>query len=80
MAITGRKISWPVALAAVRMPITRPRRATNQRLAMVAAKTRAIEPVPRPISTPQVSTSCQPWVTKMRQAAARGDHQQREAA
>ena len=47
------------------MPVTRPRRATNQRLAMVAAKTMAIEPVPSPISTPQVSTSCQPDVTKI---------------
>ena len=65
MAITGRKISCPAAAAAVRMPITRPRRATNQRLAIVAAKTMAIEPVPSPISRPQVSISCQPWVTKM---------------
>ena len=32
---------------------------------MVAANTMAIEPVPSPISTPQVSTSCQPEVTKM---------------
>ena len=63
--MTGRNISCPVAAAAVRMPITRPRRATNHRLAMVAAKTMAIEPVPSPISSPQVSTSCQPWVTKM---------------
>jgi len=62
-AITGRKINCPVAPAAVRMPITSPRLATNQRLAMVAAKTIAIDPVPSPISTPQVSTSCQPWFT-----------------
>ena len=47
------------------MPVTRPRRATNQRLAIVAAKTMAIEPVPSPISRPQVRISCQPWVTKM---------------
>ena len=45
--------------------MTRPRRATNHRLAMVAAKTMAIEPVPSPISRPQVSASCQPWLTKM---------------
>ena len=51
---------WP----AVSTPITSPRRLTNQRLAMVAAKTSAIEPVPRPISTPQESTNCQPAVTK----------------
>ena len=30
---------------------------------MVAANTSAIDPVPRPISTPQQSTSCQPVVT-----------------
>ena len=64
-AITGRKINWPVAAAAVRTPITSPRRATNQRLATVAANTRAIDPVPSPISTPQVSISCHPCETKM---------------
>ena len=51
-ASTGRKVSWPVALAAVRTPMTSPRRRTNQRLARMATKTRAIDPVPRPISTP----------------------------
>ncbi len=65
LAITGRKINCPVAPAAVRMPITSPRRATNQRLAIVAANTMAIEPVPTPMSKPQVSTSCQPWLTKI---------------
>ena len=63
-AISGRNTSWPAAPPAVSTPITRPRRRTNQRLAMVAAKTSAIDPVPSPISTPQVSTSCQPAVTK----------------
>ncbi len=63
-ATTGRKTSWPVALPAVRIPVTRPRRRTNQRCATVAANTRAIDPVPRPISTPQVSTSCQLAATK----------------
>ncbi len=61
----GRKINCPVAPAAVRMPITRPRRATNQRLAMVAAKTRAIDPVPTPTSRPQVISSCHPDWTKI---------------
>ena len=60
LAITGRNISCPAAAAAVRMPVTRPRRATNHRLAIVAAKTMAIEPVPSPISRPQVRISCQP--------------------
>ena len=54
-----------MAPAAVRTPITRPRRRTNQRLAMVAANTKAIEPVPRPISSPQVIINCQPWVITM---------------
>ena len=61
----GRKINCPVAPAAVRMPITRPRRATNQRLAMVAAKTKAMDPAPAPISSPQVINSCQPNWTKI---------------
>ena len=47
------------------MPITSPRLATNQRLAIVAAKTIAIEPVPSPISRPQVKKSSQPWSTKV---------------
>ena len=63
-AISGRKTNWPAAPPAVSTPITSPRRLTNHRFAMVAAKTSAIDPVPRPISTPQVSTSCQPAVTK----------------
>ena len=63
-AITGRKMSWPVALPAVSTPITSPRRWTNQRLAMVAANTSAIEPVPSPMKKPQKSTSCQPAVMK----------------
>ncbi len=58
-ATSGRKTSCPVALPAVRMPVTRPRRAVNHRLATVAAKTSAIEPVPTPTRTPQHATSCQ---------------------
>lgn len=52
-AQSGRNTSWPEAPAAVRMPVTRPRRATNQRLVTVAEKAIAIEPLPRPTSTPQ---------------------------
>jgi hypothetical protein len=63
-ATTGRNTSCPVALPAVRMPVTRPRRRTNQRCATVAANTSAIEPVPSPTSTPQSSTSCQLAWTK----------------
>ena len=48
-----------MAVLAVRTPITRPRRATNQRLATVAASTSAVAPVPMPTTTPHSSTSCQ---------------------
>src|SRR5215213_5539822 len=65
LARMGRKINCPVAPAAVRMPITRPRRATNQRLAMVAANTRAMDPVPTPTSSPQVISNCHPDWTKI---------------
>ncbi len=47
-----------MALAAVSTPVTRPRRVANQRPAIVAASTVAIDPVPRPTTTPQSSTSC----------------------
>ncbi len=63
-AINGRNTNCPAALPAVRMPMTRPRLLANQVLAMVAANTRAMEPVPRPISSPQVSRICQDWFTK----------------
>ena len=55
-------MSWPVALLAVSMPTTRPRRSTNQRVAMVAPSTSATMPVPSPTRTPQSATSCQSWV------------------
>src|ERR1700754_2978407 len=58
-ATMGRKITCPVALAAVSTPVTRPRRASNQRVATVATKPIEIEPVPTPTSTPHNSTSCQ---------------------
>ena len=47
-----------MADAAVKPPITIPLRFTNQRLATVAAKTKAIEPVPMPTMTPHVATNC----------------------
>ena len=57
-ARTGRKMSWPVAPAAVRTPVTRPRRATNQRPVTVATRLIAMAPVPSPTTMPQQSTSC----------------------
>ena len=51
-------MSCPAALAAVTTPMARPRRATNQRLTMVAPRTGATEPAPMPTSKPQNSTRC----------------------
>jgi hypothetical protein len=62
LARIGRKISWPVAALAVRMPTTSPRRALNQRAAMVAPSTSAVMPVPMPTATPHNRTSCQSCV------------------
>jgi hypothetical protein len=62
--MAGRKISEPVAVAAVSRPSIRPRRATNQRLTMVAPSTMATAPLPTPAITPQVATYCQLCVMK----------------
>ena len=61
----GKKINCPVAVAAVSIPTTSPRFATNQRLAIVAAKTSAIEPVPIPTTTPHKPIKCQGFVIKI---------------
>ena len=61
-AIAGRNSRCPLAPAAEKIPITRPRCRTNQRLATIAPKTRAIAPVPTPTASPQSSHSCQAWV------------------
>ena len=58
-ATIGKKINCPVALAAVSTPVTRPRRASNHRVATVATNPIEIEPVPTPTSTPHNRTSCQ---------------------
>ena len=63
-ATSGRNTSCPVAPPAVRIPDTSPRRATNQRPVTVATSDSAIDPVPRPTSTPQSRTSCQLAVMK----------------
>ena len=62
LASSGKNTSCPVATLAVRMPTTRPRRATNQRAAIVAPSTSAVMPVPSPITTPHSSTNCQTCV------------------
>ena len=51
-------MSWPVAEAAVSMPVTMPRLATNHRVATVAANTVAMQPEPRPTTTPHSTISC----------------------
>ncbi len=58
-ATSGRNTSWPVAPPAVSTPDTRPRRCTNHRPVTVATSDRAMEPVPRPTTTPHSRTSCQ---------------------
>ena len=68
--ITGRNTSWPVALAAEKIPVTRPRWASNHRLATMAPNTRAMDPVPAPMATPQSSHSCQAAVMKVVRALA----------
>ncbi len=40
------------------MPTTRPRRATNQRVAMIAPSTSAVMPVPMPTTIPHSTTRC----------------------
>jgi len=57
-ASSGRKMSCPVALLAVRIPMARPRRAVNQRLTTVAPSASAIMPVPAPTTRPQSNMSC----------------------
>ncbi len=58
-ASSGRKMSCPVALLAVRMPMARPRRRVNQRFTTVAPSASAVMPVPTPTTKPQSRISCQ---------------------
>ena len=76
-AMSGRKSSCPVALAAEKMPVTSPRWGWNQRLATIAPKTRAIAPVPMPMNTPHSSHSCHGWVMTDGQPARDPDDDQR---
>ena len=76
-AMSGRKSSCPVALAAEKMPVTSPRWVWNHRLATIAPSTRAIAPVPMPMNTPQSSHSCHGCVISGGQAAGDADDDQR---
>jgi len=53
----------------VSAPTTIPLRAINQRLATVAAKTRAIDPAPTPTPTPHKAHKCQGWFMKIVEVA-----------
>ena len=75
--MTGRKMSCPVAFAAVSTPLTSPRRATNQRVDTVATKAIDIEPVPSPTQTPQQQQQLPARGHEHGQPAADGDEQQR---
>jgi len=55
----GRNTSCPVAVLAVRTPITSPRRAVNQRFATAAPSTVAASPDPAPTTNPHSTTNCQ---------------------
>ena len=55
---SGRKTSWPLALLAVSIPTTTPRRQTNQRFAITAASVTPIAPVARPFAAPRSMSSC----------------------
>lgn len=61
---SGRNTSWPAAPPAVSTPVNSPLWRTNQRLVTVATNASAIEPVPRPTSSPQHTMSCQLRVMK----------------
>src|SRR5471032_2804336 len=67
-ALTGRKISWPVAELAVSRPTTRPRWVSNQRLETTALSTSAVMPEPTPSITPHSTTSCQNCVIRVASA------------
>src|SRR5438045_9344491 len=58
-ASAGKNTIWPLALLAVRIPVTRPRRVENQRFATTAASGTPTAPVAPPTSTPQSRSSCQ---------------------
>ena len=58
-------MSCPVAVAAVSAPTTIPFLSTNQRLAIVAAKTSAIDPAPVPTPIPQSAHKCHGCVIKI---------------
>src|SRR5476649_2269282 len=67
-ALTGRKISWPVAELAVSRPTTRPRCVSNQRLETTALSTSAVMPEPTPSITPHSTTNCQNCVIRVASA------------
>ena len=62
--ITGRNSNCPVANAVPRMPRTSPRWWANQRFAIRAPRTRAVEPVASPTNTPHSTVSCHDCVMK----------------
>ena len=63
----GKNTSCPALLLAPKMPTTRPRSFTNQRVATVGPSTLATRPVPRPDNRPNSSVSCQ--ISRLKLAA-----------
>ena len=80
LARSGRKINWPVALAADSAPTTRPRLASNQRVATMAASTIDVMPVPAPTSTPQSSIRCVSRAHLRAQRHRPGEQRERDQA
>ncbi len=72
----GRKTSAPVALPAAKSPSTTPRRASNQRVAIVVPNISAIEPAPTPTAAPQIG-SCQAACTNVDADLGAGEQAQR---
>src|SRR5207253_1279425 len=60
---SGRKTSCPAALLAVMIPVTSPRRRTNQRVPTIAASGTDTAPVALPITSPHSTSSCHGAVT-----------------
>jgi hypothetical protein len=58
-ASSKRKIRLPVAKLAVSRPVTRPRRAWNQGVATMADSGIEMAPVAVPMTSPQITSSCQ---------------------
>ena len=65
MKLISSQYLWQALRAQVRKSVAKPLLATNHRFAIVAAKTKAIEPVPTPTTTPHKPIKCHGFVIKI---------------